>query len=133
MNRFSGTASALVHLTALLCVSASFAAAQPSPGCRDFAELQRVRSPAATDQAGARAEEAGLREYAVFSYRNIANDLIDGNGPYLDALLAAFAEPCTERTALIAELRRLLAASKSAPDFARRVAIAHALMTDKVR
>ncbi len=81
---------------------------------------------AACERDATKADDATLREFAVFSYRDIAADLIDGNGPYLDTLLAVFADSCSDRATLISNFRDIIASSASAPDFARRLSAAHA-------
>ncbi len=85
---------------------------------------------AACDRS-AKFDDAALREFAVFSYRDIAADLIDGSGPYLDTLLAVFADSCIDREPLLLEFREIVTASTSAPDFARRIADAHELLKQR--
>lgn len=69
-----------------------------------------------------------LREFALYSYRSIANDLVDGRGPYLEALSAPFAEACPDESARLSWLRRMIVAAPSSAGFARRMGVALALV-----
>jgi hypothetical protein len=68
--------------------------------------------------------ERELTGFALYSYRNIAGDIINGQGPYLDALADPFRKTCERSSVLLDWFRRMLAASGSATDFSRRMGIA---------
>lgn len=71
-------------------------------------------------------EEQVLRQFALFAYRDLADDIVEGRGPYLDTLDLGFAAACADPAEFSAWLRELLRASDSAADFSRRLAVAHA-------
>lgn len=69
--------------------------------------------------------ERELRDFALFAYRNLAGDIFNRRGPYLEALEGAFAAVCKDRVAFTAWLRDLLLKGESATDFARYLVVAH--------
>jgi hypothetical protein len=78
-------------------------------------------------------EERVLRNFALFWYRNLATDLVDGNGAGFDVLAEAFRPACPQREALLVWLRELLLASETGTDFSRRLAMARAQAAARVQ
>lgn len=111
----------------LLALLPAASVAQPAPvsscGCLP---TQAAIDTAPAALAGMAAERA-LRDYALFSYRNIAAAVIAGEGIYLDTLTALFLPVCAAPPALIAWLREILANAAGPADFARRLAVAQQL------
>ena len=62
-----------------------------------------------------------LRDFALFSHRRIADDLVRGNGVYLDTLLSQLAA-CGDRAGAIAWLRQLALDSPDTDQFADHIA-----------
>ena len=103
-------------LLALVSLLASTAA--PACGCAPF---QRSDLPAATELA---AEALAIRDFALFSHRKLADDLVRQDGPYLNTLLAELRH-CPDRAAKLAWLRRQAGASADTAAFAISIAQAH--------
>ena len=71
-----------------------------------------------------------LHDFALFSYRNIANDVLNGYGPYLDTITVSFGSFCTDPQETRRWISVLLARSSLSTDFARHLAVAHALAAE---
>ena len=96
-------------------------------GCADLPVVPRVLALDEQTRTSRRYEEEQvLRQFALFAYRNLADDIVEGRGPYLDTLDRSFAAACADPAAFSLWLRELLRASESATDFSRRLAVAHA-------
>ena len=67
--------------------------------------------------------ERDARQFALFAYRNIADDVVTGHGPYLETLNEVFKPICSQPLVLLWWLRQLMAESQSPPEFSRRIAI----------
>jgi hypothetical protein len=83
-----------------------------------------ARAPVA---AGTGTQQQVLRQYAVFSYRNIADAVIMGRGPYLETLQELFAPACASAPVFNRWLQQLLLDTPGITDFARQLAAAHHL------
>lgn len=73
------------------------------------------------------AAENALREFALYAYRGIANDVVNGYGPYLETIHSQFVFTCDEPAVFTAWLRMILVAAPSVADFARHLAVAREL------
>jgi hypothetical protein len=72
-------------------------------------------------------EERELRDFALFWYRNVANDLANGHGDSIEVFAHAFRPACADRVVVVRWLRDLLLAPGTATDFSRRVAMGRRL------
>ncbi|HYC56341.1 MAG TPA: hypothetical protein VEL28_15520 [Candidatus Binatia bacterium] len=98
-----------------------------SATCR-LPQLEQIVAEDRQGGAGGRdGDHSRLRAFALFSYRSIASDVINGRGQYLETLVTVFAHACGDRQALIEWLRALLSSTDTVADFARRLTLAHAL------
>ncbi|MES2490159.1 MAG: hypothetical protein V4607_10230 [Pseudomonadota bacterium] len=73
------------------------------------------------------ATENALREFALYAYRSIANDVVNGYGPYLETIHSQFAFTCSEPAAFTAWLRVILVTSPSVADFSRHLVVGREL------
>jgi len=104
----------------MLSLLASHAAAssQPPCGCEQYLSVSAVEGPPlATVSPQARA----IRDFALFSQRKIADDLVRQEGVYLETLLASLTV-CNDNALKTAWLRRLAADIADTDMFANRVA-----------
>jgi hypothetical protein len=65
-----------------------------------------------------------LRQLVLYCYRNLADDIVNGRGLYLEALAHRFRRICANDDALLAWLRLMLRDAKDAPELSRRMAVA---------
>lgn len=70
-----------------------------------------------------------VREYVIFNYRSIANDILNGAGAYLDALLLNLKICHRDQSAALLELRAILAETQHPASFAIAVVTALAPAT----
>jgi hypothetical protein len=107
-----------MHLAALILIGMQAAAPSVPYGCAQFAPgIYRALPEGAALSADART----IRDFALYSHRRIAEDLIQGRGPYLETLLAYFPQ-CEDRATKLAWLRQLLASTSDTRIFAERIA-----------
>jgi hypothetical protein len=100
-------------------------------GCPALPEIDKIMAADAQSKATQTyGNERALRDFALFSYRNIANDVLNGYGPYLDTITASFASVCVDREQTRRWISMLLARSSLPTDFARRLAVAHSLTAE---
>lgn len=95
----------------------------PDPSC-----VEQVDGQTRHDE-GFEASQA-LRTFTLFAYRPVAGDIIEGRGPWLEAVAAAFRERCRDDVRLVAWLRAMLSASASSTEFSRRMGVAMALASE---
>jgi hypothetical protein len=118
----AGCCAAIVMITG--GAARGLAADPPCPALPSIAQVvaddERLREERGFE------EERHLRDFSLFWYRNLANDLVDGRGPAYDVLADAFGPACADRNVLLAWLRELLLASQTGADFSRRLAMARA-------
>ena len=77
--------------------------------------------------------ERALRDFALFSYRNIANDVLNGYGSYLDTITVSFGSVCLDPEQTRRWISVLLARSSLPTDFARRLGVAYSLAAESSR
>jgi hypothetical protein len=119
-------AESITVLIGGLCVQAAQAACTPLPTLDEIHALDaRTRDSQAYEQ------ERMLREFVLFSSRKLANDIINGSGPYLDTIASFFPLDCADDSKRRQWLRDVLANAESGPAFARQLSIAHALANVK--
>lgn len=94
--------------------------------CADLPDPEQVVAADARERGAVRYEDDALREFVLYSYRGIAEDIVAGDGPYLVSLETLFGAHCGDGDALT-WLRAILRGAGTAPDFARRLALAHRL------
>lgn len=107
-----------MNLAVLALIGIQAATPGPQCGCTQFApNTPSIVSKGAALSAGART----IRDFALYSHRRIAEDLIQKRGPYLDTLIAYFPN-CQDREAKLTWLRQLLASTSDTRVFAERIA-----------
>jgi hypothetical protein len=117
-------------LAAVIVASAVAAPLHADGGCPALPEIDKIMAvdvQSRTTQTYS--DERALRDFALFSYRNIASDVLNGYGPYLDTLTVFFGSVCVDPEQTRRWIGALLARSGLATDFARRLAVAHSLTT----
>jgi hypothetical protein len=100
-------------------------------GCPALPEIDKIMAADAQSKTTQTySNERALRDFALFSYRNIANDVLNGYGPYLDTITASFGSVCVDPEQTRRWISVLLARSSLPTDFARRLAVAHSLTAE---
>ncbi len=102
----------------LLAVQAA-SVAPPACGCAQYATGAYATAPPV-----ASAQARAIRDFALYTHRKIADELVRGQGPYLDNLLPLLAG-CAERERKIAWLRQLALSAADTDAFADRIARTH--------
>lgn len=110
----------LTSIVVVLTLLAAPAYASPACSLPSVAELLNMDSPGEPLVQ----DDHLVRNFVLFSYRNVADDLINRQGAYLDTLKVVFAPACLDEPSLLRWLTALLHGSDSAVEFARRVAAA---------
>lgn len=106
-----------IALASVLAAQA-LAAPQPSCGCAPF------HADSATPPALSTPDARTIRDFALFSHRKIADELVRQDGAYLDTLLSAL-DSCADRGAKLAWLRQVAAENADTTVFAARIVRAH--------
>jgi len=100
-------------------------------GCPALPEIDKIlATDAQSKTTRTYSNERALRDFALFSYRNIANDALNGYGPYLDTITVSFGSVCVDPEQTRRWISVLLARSSLPTDFARRLAVAYALTAE---
>jgi hypothetical protein len=100
-------------------------------GCPTLPKIDKVMAADAQSKTTQTyGNERALRDFALFSYRNIANDVLNGYGAYLDTITASFSSVCADPGQTRRWISMLLARSSLPTDFARRLAVAHSLTAE---
>lgn len=114
-----------IFLFLLLALNVVSSRAEPVADCDCLPRRAAIDDAPAASALGS--EQRPLRDYALFSYRNIANDVVLGKGPYLQTLRELFAPACASPQHFNDWLRQTLLDASGTTDFARRIATAHVL------
>jgi hypothetical protein len=83
--------------------------------------------PSATDKPVLVSTETALenrkliRQFVLFNYRHLADDLLVGEGMYLDTLYGLYAENVRDKSRFIVFAKSLLLETADIPDFARKL------------
>jgi len=100
-------------------------------GCPALPEIDKIMAADAQSKTTQTySNERALRDFALFSYRNIANDVLNGYGLYLDTITVSFGSVCVDPEQTRRWISVLLARSSLPTDFARRLAVAHSLTAE---
>jgi hypothetical protein len=121
-------------LAAIVVAIAVAAPLHAEGGCPALPEIDKITAADAQSKTTQTySNERALRDFALFSYRNIANDVLNGYGPYLDTLTVSFGSVCLDPEQTRRWISVLLAQSSLPTDFARRLGVAHSLAAESSR
>ena len=119
---------------AAIVVAIAVAPLHADGACPALPEIDKIMAAdAQSKNTQTYSNERALRDFALFSYRNIANDVLNGYGPYLDTITVSFGSVCLDPEQTRRWISVLLARSSLPTDFARRLAVAHSLTAESVR
>jgi hypothetical protein len=118
-------------LAAIVVAIAVAAPLHADGGCPALPEIDTIMAADARSKTTQTyGNERALRDFALFSYRNIANDVLNGYGPNLDTITVSFGSVCVDPEQTRLWISDLLARSSLPTDFARRLAVAHSLTAE---
>jgi hypothetical protein len=121
-------------LAAIVVAIAVAAPLHAEGGCPALPEIDKITAADAQSKTTRTySNERALRDFALFSYRNIANDVLNGYGPYLDTITVSFGSVCLDPEQTRRWISVLLAWSSLPTDFARRLGVAHSLAAESSR
>jgi hypothetical protein len=121
-------------LAAIVVAIAVAAPLHAEGGCPALPEIDKITAADAQSKTTQTySNERALRDFALFSYRNIANDVLNGYGPYLDTITVSFDFVCLDPEQTRRWISVLLARSSLPTDFARRLGVAHSLAAESSR
>jgi hypothetical protein len=111
----------LVSVAIVLCAAPAHAGPEPCV-LPTIQELRQIDTSTLAAHFGH--DDRLLRNFVLFCYRNLADDVINGRGPYVDTLRTVFASACPDEPSLLRWLAAVLVDSETAVEFAHRVSVA---------